>query len=61
MRRPPGALKIDHKKVSDAFEFNFHEDEKAQYRPDYRAGAYSGGQAPSKGEVKKKSRGAQWH
>jgi len=37
-------------------EFNFHEDEKAQYQPDYMAGAYSGGQATSKGEPKKKRR-----
>jgi len=36
--------------VSDAFKFNFHEDEKAQYQPDYMAGAYSGGQTTSKGE-----------
>jgi hypothetical protein len=57
----PRELKIDHKKVDVAFEFNFHEDKKAQYQPRYMAGAYSGGQAPSKGEVKKKSRGAQWH
>jgi hypothetical protein len=34
----PRELKIDHKKVSDAF--NFHEDEKAQYQPDYMEGAY---------------------
>jgi len=41
--------------VSDAFKFNFHEDEKAQYQPDYMEGAHSGGQATSKGEPKKKS------
>jgi hypothetical protein len=34
----PRELKIDHKKVSDAFKFNFHEDEKAQYQPDYMEG-----------------------
>ena len=31
----PRKLKINHTKVSDAFKFNFHEDEKAQYQPDY--------------------------
>jgi hypothetical protein len=36
----PRKLRIDHKKVSDAFKFNFHEDEKAQYQPDYMEGAY---------------------
>jgi hypothetical protein len=36
----PRELKIDHKKVSDAFKFNFHEDEKAQYQPGYMEGAY---------------------
>jgi hypothetical protein len=52
----PRKLKIDHKKLDDAFKFNFHEDEKAQYQPDYMEGAHSGGQATSKGEPKKKSK-----
>ena len=52
----PRKLRIDHKKVSDAFKFNFHEDEKAQYQPGYMEGAHSGGQATSKGEPKKKSK-----
>ena len=36
----PRKLKINHTKVSDAFKFNFHEDEKAQYQPDYMEGAH---------------------
>jgi len=47
----PRKLQINHTKVDDAFKFNFHEDEKAQYQPDYMAGAYSGGQTSSKGEA----------
>jgi hypothetical protein len=40
--------------VSDAFKFNFHEDEKAQYQPDYMEGAHK--KKDDKG--KKRDRGA---
>jgi hypothetical protein len=48
-------LKINHTKVSDAFKFNFHEDEKAQYQPDYMEGAHK--KKDDKGK-KKRDRGA---
>ena len=51
----PRELKIDHKKVSDAFKFNFHEDEKAQYQPDDMEGAHK--KKDDKGK-KKHDRGA---